>query len=109
REAADVSDAAWRRTVPIGIMPADGDAGDAAGGQAGVGRRDVDIERGVVFRDAGPDLPNRGQLTRRKRRGIAVLIEGGRDDVRERAPARLHVAVEVEIELLGRRRVAGKR
>jgi hypothetical protein len=54
-KAADIGHAAGPAAVPVGRAAADGNVGHAGRG-ARIDRRHVDVEGGVVLRDAGPDL-----------------------------------------------------
>src|SRR4029077_40338 len=70
--------------------------------------RDVDVEGGIVFRDAGPDFADRGDFIGAERRRVPVLIENAGDDVVVRTPGTFGVAVKIEIKLDPRSAVAGK-
>src|SRR5688500_3748125 len=76
---------------------------------AGVDRRDVEVERRILLRDARPDLADGADLARAERVGVAVgVVRGGGGDV-VRAPGLGGGAVEVEVQLGGRAGSAAQR
>src|SRR5262249_3994576 len=96
-ERANIGDAA-SSTAPRAVPANDDLQGHAVGVAPGVHGGDVDVERGVVLGDLGPDVVNGGQLGRAEGAGVAVGVEGGRGDVGPRAPLRLDVSREVQVQ-----------